>query len=141
MAVYIGQGVTLAVDKTGSGTFTTLAQFTSFDGPSRSVGSIETTNLSSVSKEYRPGVPDAGEVSGTLQFDAADTNQTFLMGLTTAPAILDWKLTFPTTTHATIFSFSGFLTDFSIAPGEIEDVTTADVTIKITGPITVSTAS
>lgn len=140
MSVYIGQGTTLSVDKTGGGTYTKVGTFTSIDGPSSSVGSIETTNLESTRKEYRPGLPDGGEISGTLQFDPAEATQAYLAGLADAPEVLSWQVSFPTKPNATLFTVDGFLTEFSPSAGGVEDVIEAAFTVKITGAVVITTA-
>ncbi|WP_165068272.1 phage tail tube protein [Paludisphaera rhizosphaerae] len=139
MSIYIGQGTTLSVAKV-AGTYTALGQITSIDGPSSSVGSIETTNLSSTRKTYRPGIPDGGEISATIQMDPADANQVYLAGLADAPVVKSWQVSFPTT-PATLFTVDGFLTDFSPSAGGVEDVTEVSVTIKCTGAVVITTVS
>jgi hypothetical protein len=141
MPEYIAQGTKISVDKTGSGTYTVLAQVESFDGPSNTVGSIETTNLASARKTYRPGLPDGGEISFDLQFDPADTGHIFLRGLADTPEILSWQVSYPTDTHATLDTFDGFLTEYHPSGDGPEGLIMAAVTIKITGAIVTTTAS
>lgn len=140
MAEYLAQGTTLSVDKTGGGTYTTLADIVSFDGPSNSVGKVETTNLSSPRKTYRPGLPDGGDLSFDLQFDPADTTHTYLRSLADTPAVLTWQVSYPTLPKATLDTFEGFLTEFKPGGGGAEELITASVTIAITGAITTTTA-
>lgn len=140
MAEYIAQGCTISVDKTGSGTYTKLAQIESFDGPSNTVGSVETTNLDSTRRTYRPGLPDGGEISFDLQFDPADTSHIYLRGLADAPATKSWQVSYPTATHATLDTFSGHLTEYKPSGGGSEDLLMASVTIKITSGIVTTTA-
>lgn len=141
MARYIAAGTTLAVKKSGANAFTTLGQLSSLDGPSNSVGSVQVTNLDSTRQEYIPGLPDGGDISGTLQFDAADPNHAYLAGLADAPEILEWQVKIPTKPNATMFTCDGFLTEFGVSAGGAEEVVEASITIKVTGEVVISTAS
>jgi hypothetical protein len=138
--IYIANGTTIGVDKTGSGTYVTLANVESFDGPSNTVGSVETTNLSSGRKTYRPGLPDSGEISFDIQFDPADADHTYLRGLLDSPAVKSWQLSYPTLPKATLDTFDGFLTEFHPSGDDAEGILTASITIKLTGAIVTTTA-
>ncbi|APW60486.1 phage tail tube protein [Paludisphaera borealis] len=141
MPEYLAQNTVLGVDKLGTGvTWTPISYAESFDGPSNTVGSVEKTKLSSQTKEYRPGLPDPGELSFSLQYDPADTEAVYLRGLLSAPAIKSWRLTYPTLPKATFDTFDGFLTAFSPGGGKADEIITAKVTIKLTGLIVTTTA-
>lgn len=140
MAEYLAQGTKLSVDKTGGGTYTDLADIVSFDGPSNTVGKIKTTNLSSARHTYLPGLPDGGDLSFDLNFDAADATHTYLRSLADTLAVLTWQVSYPTLPKATLDTFSGFLTEFKPSGGGADELITASVTIAITGAITTTTA-
>jgi hypothetical protein len=137
VAKHIGQGSTLSVEKT-TGVYTKLGQITEWS-LSSSVGSIETTDLDSLRKEYRPGIPDSGELSVTAQYDPANVDQEFVRGLTDDPEVVGWKVAFPTTPPVE-FTFSGFVMDSEVGAGGPEEVVELSLTIKITGAIAKTTA-
>lgn len=138
MTVWPALGTTIAVDKTGgSSSYTTIGQVLSIDLEPE-VGSVETTNLSSTTKTYRPTLPDGGEVSLELEYDPTDTAGThgFLKTISGTPAIYSWTITYPTTPSKTDV-FSAFLTKGpGRSAGGPEENLTGAVTLKITGAIT-----
>ncbi len=141
MPTYIASQTTLGYKLSGGESYTTVAQVVSFSGPTFQVASIETTNLSDTSKKYRPGISDSGEMKFELNFDPADAGHTALKGLIEAPAVASWQISFPTPTHATLFTFDGFPTGMEIGGGGPEEKITASLTIKITGTVVVTTDS
>jgi hypothetical protein len=135
MAVIPASGTMLSVDKLGTGvTWVEVGQIESIEGPSNSVGSIEKTNLSSLRKEYRPGLPDGGEVSLDVQFDPTDAEHVYLRGLADTPVVKSWRVTYPCT-PAVKDTFDGFVTAFNPSAAGDEDNLMASVTIKVTGEI------
>lgn len=131
MAIVPGKGTLL---KLGS---STIAQRVSISGPSRQVGTVETTNLDSTTKTYRPTILDNGELSLDIEFDPDDATHISLEDLMTTPAVSTWALVFADATPST-YSFSGILTGFEIGGMEVEGNLTASLTIKLTGAITKS---
>lgn len=136
IAVYPALGTTIAVDTTGgSTTYTTIGQVLSIEGPSNEVGSVETTNLSSTRKTYRPTLPDGGELTFELEYDPSDTaGHKFLRGLADAPQVLSWQVGYPLS-PVVKDTFQGFLTKFAPSAGGPEENLTASVTIKVTGAV------
>jgi hypothetical protein len=141
MATYISCLTAIGLKKSGESVYTTIAQVVSFSGPTFQVASIETTNLSDTAKKYRPGITDSGEMKFELNFDPADTTHTSLKALIETPAVASWQITFPTSPNATMFTFDGFPTGMEVGGGGPEEKVTASLTIKITGTVTVTTAS
>lgn len=131
MAEVLGKSTLL---KNGS---TTIGQVVSISGPSWSVGTIETTLLASTNKTYLQGLPDGGEVSAVIQYDPADSSQQILTGLMATPAVSTWSITF-TDAGAAVYAFSGILTGFEIGGMEQESIVTANISIKLTGAITIT---
>jgi len=141
MATYIASQTTIGLKKSGDADYALVAQVVSFSGPTFQVASIETTVLTDVAKQYRPGITDSGEMKFDLNFDPADAGHTALKTLIETPAVASWQITFPTATHATLFTFDGFPTGMEVGGGGPEDKVTASLTIKITGTVAVTTAS
>lgn len=129
MAINVGQGTIL---KNGS---TTIAQVVEVDGPEVTVGTKETTNLSSTSKTYRAQLPDSGTVSATIQYDPADTTHVALTTLinTWPQAAAAYSVTFNTAATTDKATFSAILTKFKPKGMNEDDNLEADIEFKITG--------
>lgn len=137
MATQLTTGVTLSVDKLGTGaTFTKLVQITSIDGPGGSTDSLEITDYDSTVREFRSGLHDPGEMSFEFNFDPSDTDHKWLMGLPESGETYDWRISIPTTPKATYIEFAGFATAASPGFGEAGEVLTGSASIKITDVIT-----
>lgn len=113
--------------------FITVAEITSLNGPSLEVPAVATSHLGTTKKSYRAGVPDAGEVSGTLWFDPANATHSALFDLWDNPVTESWKIT---TADSYEYAFDGILTAFTMAFSDLDENATADFTIKITGGVT-----
>ena len=142
MAVVRGEGTLLAVDIAGSTTFVTVAQRVTITGPKMEVASIETSNLDSIVKTFRPSaVPDPGTIDMECYFDPDDTTHQAiraLMGLplaTASTALPNWRLTLTDGTPVTA-TFKGFPTSFELNGMEIEGNLGANISVKISGAIT-----
>lgn len=134
MATLLGKGTTL---KLGSDV---VGNVVSIDGPKQSMRTKETTNLSSTAATFRPTLYEAGEINISLQFDPDDDQHTAIQDLMTAdpPAAATWTLTFTDATPTT-FTFSAIATNFEIHPAaSVDDLTMADLALKISGSITVA---
>lgn len=97
-------------------------------GPSREVIDISHMGLASGFKEFMPSdLVDWGEAKLTVAFDPATVPPI-------AAAAETVTITFP---DGTTWAFTGFLTKYeSKAP--MEDKMTADVTVKVSGKVTIS---
>lgn len=136
MAINAGQGTVLKF--TVSSTLTAISQVVEVDGPDATVGTKETTNLSSTSKSYRATLPDGGTVTATIQYDPADTTH---IALNTA--INAWpqnavagSITFNTSSGSHGAAFNCILTRFKPKGMNQEDNLEADIEFKITGVVT-----
>jgi len=141
MATQLTKGITLSVDKTGTGgTFTKLIQITSIDGPGGSADSVEITNYDSTTREFRAGLSDPGKFTFEFNLDPIDTEQRWLMGLTAAGTTHDWQVSIPTSPKTTLLDFQAFCTAAAPGFGAPGEVATGSVTLKVTGDVTWSTA-
>ena len=132
MATVLGKGTTLKLASTAVGNVVSIS------GPNRSVGTVETTNLNSTERTFRPTILDNGEVTVTIQFDPDDTQHIALEGLLTASplAAATWVITMTDATPST-YTVSGILTSFDVdTAASVDDLTMATLTIKVTGAIT-----
>jgi hypothetical protein len=133
MAKVPGKGTTLAHGV--SATFTTIAQRASIDGPDAKVGTANTTDLDSAAAEYRPTLPDGGELSMQIWWDPAIPTHQLLTSLWTTPTVESWKLTFANATPS-VCPFSAILTGFKAGGMTPDGYLTADIKMQVTGLIT-----
>lgn len=130
------QGVILARGDGATPTeaFTTIPEIKTFSGPGGSASIIDVTTLQSTAKEKRMGLQDEGQLSFTINYVPANTVHSGLRDDRANATQRNFKLTF-TDSPATVWTFSGYVTGFSVKGG-VDAVVEADVTIEITGAIT-----
>jgi hypothetical protein len=131
------QGVTLKIGSSASPiVYTAISDITEITGPDGSAGEIETTDLSSTSKTFIRGLPDNGSVSFTINYIPANTQhaQLFADFSSATETARNYRLTF-TDSPATTWTFSGYVSTFSISNG-LDDKLTASCAIRIKGSIT-----
>lgn len=104
-------------------------------GPSLSRDAVEKTHHKSPNRwrEFIKGLKDGGEISITIQYDPQNATHAYSAGLladfandTSNPT---YSVVFP---DGTTWTLPGFVTGFEPAP-ELDDMFTADVTIKVAG--------
>lgn len=122
MAIDVGTGVTITFGTSG---FTASVMSISHNGISRPV--VKTSHLGTTTADtFMPGdLYDAGEVKLSIQFDPAATKPPI------AGAAETITIDFGTPTIA----FSGFVTDWGYEV-PLEELMTAEITIKASGAIT-----
>ena len=100
-----------------------------WDGPS--AGTIDVTDVSSANdwKEFLAGLKDAGSITLSLQFEKA----LWAKLITNLGVTYTWTITL---SDGSTVVCSGFLTQAPGASGELESGVDADVTIKLSGPVT-----
>ncbi|WP_422923748.1 hypothetical protein [Singulisphaera sp. PoT] len=118
--------------------YSEIAQVSKISGPGGEVGTRETTDLDSTAKEYEPTLYDGGEISFTVYYDPV--MHALLFTLWTTPSKELWQLVFNDSVHTT-FSFKAILTKFSPTGMEVEGNLEAEITIKISGPVTSAAGS
>jgi hypothetical protein len=107
-----------------------------FSGPGGAATVIDTTTLCSTAKEKRMGLRDEGTLSVVLNFVPSDEGHEALRAARASRALTPFRLTF-TDTPATVWTFNGYVTTFSVS-GAVDGVVEANVDIEITGAITES---
>jgi hypothetical protein len=136
MAKVPGKGTILSHGVAGSPiVYTAITQRASIDGPDATVGTAKTTDLDSVAEEYRPTLPDGGELSMEIWYDPAGTTHKLLTTFQVTPSVELWQLTFADTGVSKI-PFSGILTGFKPAGMNPDGYLTASIKIKSTGGLT-----
>lgn len=137
MSVIPAETTTIGISDDGV-SYTTLAQVLSIDPPGGTVAEVETTHLNSTAKSFRPSlIPEVGEVAFRIEYDPNDAGHQELAELAAAPATKFWKITYPDGEDTPANDvFQGFLTEFDPDGMEVETNMEADVTIRVTGPVT-----
>ena len=116
-----------------SGVYTTVAAVLDIKGPSIDVTSRDSANW----MEFIGGLKEGGEVTYSLVYDPATQTQSASAGgglvtLLVAGATNYFQLFFPS---SNTFTFAGLVTKFA-PTSPLNDKSTADVTIKVSGAIT-----
>lgn len=130
MELQIGDGASPEV-------FTAISEIKTFSGPGGSATVIDVTDLSSSAKEKRMGLADEGQLSFTINYIPTDDEHAALREARANRAETNFKLVFTDDSPSTTWSFSGFVTGFSVS-GAVDGVVEANVTIEITGAISES---
>lgn len=118
-------------------TFSTIAEVKDISGPAMTADTIEVTSQDSTGgyKEYIPSLKDGGELSFPMNFVNSAAQDALITDYTNRT-----KRNFQVvTTHGApkTFSFAGYITNVSHS-FPVADVAQRDVTIKITGAVTIS---
>jgi hypothetical protein len=126
------QGVIIA---RGVGTvYTTIPEIKSFSGPGGSATIIDVTDLQSTAKEKRMGLPDEGQLQFTINYIPDNAVHQGLRQDRMDRVERDFRITFTDNSPATTWTFSAFVSGFSVS-GAVDNVVEAQVTLEITGAI------
>jgi predicted secreted protein len=125
------QGTLLAIESATPGTYTNVGDVHSFQGPGGAAKVIDATNLESVAKEKRMGLPDEGQFSVDIAY-AKDTGQAAMRTARLGQTRKLFKVTFRDTSKA---EFAGFVLEYSLN-GAIDDIVKGKITIEIDGVVT-----
>ena len=135
---YSGYAGTLKVDI--ASTYTAIAQIRDLSGPSMSANAIESTHRDGGGvKEFIAGLRDGGEVSFDIVYDPALTTHSAsaaggVVTLLSAGTKNGFQLVFADVGETTA-EFDAIVTSFEPTM-PIDDLQTADVTLKVSGAIT-----
>lgn len=146
MAEYAGYRVLLKRLTTPPSTYTTMAQVGDLSGPSIDSEQIEVSHRSdgdpaNMWRRYVAGMKDGGEVTFTLIFDPDEpthdpTLTTSLYALAASGDADDFRLDYPGQgADRTFADFSAYVTNMDF-DSPLEDGLTAEVTLKVSGPVT-----
>jgi len=137
MATIPNEGTALSISDDGSA-WTAIAQVIRIKPPGGKVPEVEKTVLSDTMKRFRPGkIPEAGEVTFTLQRDPNLAGHQTIAALLATPAVKYWKVEYVDgmSTKAKDV-FQGFVTEADSNDAEDETNHEWDLTIRIDGAIT-----
>ena len=120
-----------------SGVFTAIAEINSITGPGMARDFIDVTNLDSTGgyREFIGGFRDGGNVTLNMNFTIDGYNQ--MKDDFENDDSINYQIVLPDT-GATTLEFAAFVTDLplSVTP---DDKITIDVTLKVTGQVTLTT--
>jgi predicted secreted protein len=111
-----------------------VAEVNSITGPGMTRATIDVTSLDSSGgyREFIPGFRDGGEISLNMNF-SLDSYDDLKLDYE-SETVQSYSIVLGDT-NATTFSFSGYVTSISLAV-PLDDKVTSDVTIKISGTVT-----
>lgn len=141
MSDYVAQfglGTELRIDI--SAVFTVIPWVQSITGPDETFDVIDvTTHSSSMGyREFITGLADGGEVTATINWHDDEAAHTALQAAQTNRELTAFQLFWPGYDTNNLCDFDGYVTSLSrMSPTDAK--ITRDVTIKITGPVSVST--
>lgn len=131
------QGTTLDVGDTGSPpSFVNIPEIRSIGGPDGQANLIDTTDLNSAAKEFRPGLKDEGQMRLSMFYVPDSATHVTLRNAYSARTKKAFRLTFTDTAPATVWEFDAYVTGFATRL-EVDNALMADVTLKITDAIRV----
>lgn len=125
------------VKLTISATPTTVVQMVNVTSPQMENPEIDTTVLSDSWRTFIASIPDGGEVTLTMNYDASQATHAQLTTNFAAGTSGTWKITFTDPGAATI-EFAGPITAFAWGEAAVDNLITASVTIKVTGSVTIT---
>ena len=128
MATWKGLGSQLVLNSTK------IAQVTSLTPPQIEIGTVETTDLDATWRTHIATIGDGGTVSASVNYDPTTATHQNLTDLLTTPTTKAWKVTLSDTDL--FFAFGGILTNFSPGAVTVDGLHTADVSIRVTGTVT-----
>lgn len=113
-----------------------VAEVNSITGPNSTRNQIDVTSLDSTGgyKEYIGGFRDGGEVTLNMNFTKATYG--LMQNDFEADADIAYSVVLPDASNTTI-GFNGFVQNLGFAV-PTDDKVTADVTIKVSGPVTIT---
>jgi hypothetical protein len=134
MATLESQGATLAISVGTSPTsFTTIANVIDISGPGGSASVIDITNLASVAREKRMGLPDEGQVTFNVQLDPDNATHQAVRDARKNRTECQFRVTLTDSTPTTL-TFNGFVLNFSVSLA-VDDVVKASITIEVNGAV------
>lgn len=136
-----GAGVAFKVgDGGGTEVFTTVANVKDVKINGRSVEEVDFTHLGSTGgyKEFRPGFKDPGNIQFTMHFDPTHlthgSGARGIEGMLNSGLVFNFEIDYSATGKAKKFTGKGFVKSDDISV-TVADPLSADVTIRVTGPL------
>jgi hypothetical protein len=136
---YAAKGTKLQMgDGASPEVFTDIGNLGDVDGPGSKLDTVEVTHHGSDAKEYAATIIDGGEVKWTINYDPAGATHNNSAGgilyVMQQKTLKNFKLVFPAAVAAGP-TFAAFVTDFQ-PKAPVAGKLSADITLKISGPVT-----
>jgi predicted secreted protein len=112
--------------------WTKVANVKTFSGLDGSAAEIDVTNLDSVAKENRPGLPDSGQFTVEVDQDDTDAGQIAVRAAYQATTVKQYQITLP---NGKVITFTAWVKKYSTS-GAVDNVIKASVDLRITGAYT-----
>lgn len=129
------QGIQIAIGSGSPVTYNKIPEVKTFNGPGGAGQVLDGTDLDSVAMEKIMGLPDEGQLTIDINYLPDDTYHAALRTARANQTLTPFKITFTDDSPATVWTFNGYVTGFTVTGG-VNSVVTASVTIEITGAIT-----
>lgn len=115
-------------------TFTQVKNLKTIGGLDGSAADIDVSNLDSVAKENRPGLPDSGQWTMQVDDDPTDAGQIAVRAAAqaTPPTIKQWQVTYP---NGKVLTFTAWVKKYSVSAA-VDQIIKGDIALRITGPYT-----
>lgn len=138
MVATLGLGTELRISI--ASVFYPIPYLGSITGPNESFDTVDTTTHSSISyyRDFIPGLKDGGEVTVEINWDPSEATHTALQAANSAAALTSFQLFWPGFDVDNLMDFDGYVTGLD-RNSPIDAQITRPLTIKITGPVEVST--
>lgn len=136
MAGFNAQGTLIEVESATPNTYVAVNGVRTFSGPGGQANVIDATTLQSTGKEKLLGLKDEGQFSLASVYLATDPGQIRLQAVRASGLATGFRVTF-SDADETVMEFDGFCQGFSISGG-VDELTSADITIEITGAVVVN---
>jgi hypothetical protein len=136
VAGFNAQSTLVEVETATPNTYVAINGIRTFSGPGGQANVIDATTLQSTGKEKLLGLKDEGQFSLASVYLPTDPGQLRLQALRASGLASSFRVTF-SDTDGTELTFDGFCMGFTISGG-VDELTAADITIEITGAVTVT---
>ena len=139
MTAVAGVGTQFLRWNDGANRWDRIAQIKSITGPSKTRNFVDVTSLDSTGgyREFITGFRDAGQLSLNMLFSR--DGYTLLDSDFSSEAPVNYQIILPDEDNTSL-AFQGLITELPITI-PTDDAITTDVTIKITGPVTMDSGS
>jgi len=117
--------------------WTEIAEVTDWDGPSGTAQVIDMTYLTATAKHKKPGIPDEGQFTLSINWIPTDAGQQAVATARAEQAEKNFKVTYEDGSTQT---FAGYVLGFSTS-GAVDGKVAGSITIEITGAVTTTPAA
>ena len=119
------------------GTFVTISEIRSFNGPGGQANVIDATNLSSAAREKLMGLADEGQLSLDISYVPTDAIHQALLEDRALKRKKNFKITFSNGTS--IATFAAYVLGFTVTGG-VDQLVASTITLEITDSVVWPTA-